>query len=470
MDDITKRIAILGATVAATLAVVAVVILPPIFGNLARSALDDLDEGVGLDAFGTDAELRVSFDDWDAGWFSSTAALKLNVAFGGISMLASETPFVATLRHGPVISGTPSGLGLASVELVLDGAGHPFLRELREFFDVDAAAHVGLLLGFGDAIAIGLNIPEFAHDGGFHFGGIKAVADMADDAIDFNGDFRGLLARDGTDGVEIGPVSLAASLYRDSRLPLMWMGSMRTDVAGFDAEDTGEIGPSSLYVDARVIEDRLVVRLDGEVSDFYFPSAGFPLRLDLAADVGLECGTDAVARLMQDFGSLQGLAGVLPMLLTADALVRERLSFDVHSLTLAHEGRSASATLAFEYRGGDLPGDVNIENFARMTRGLLSLPISANLGLAFHRELPGHIMRNLGAGDLVAAAIDENMHEMVRGGVFEEHGDDYTARLEFADREWVLNGETLDLATGSLGGQRSEATLVLAELVDELTR
>ena len=79
-----------------------------------------------------------------------------------IPFFSAEAPVVVTLRHGPMLSGTPSGLGWASLELVLDESTVPALREFYERTGVDPGAHLGLLLGLGGSATIGVDVTGFS--------------------------------------------------------------------------------------------------------------------------------------------------------------------------------------------------------------------------------------------------------------------------------------------------------------------
>ena len=292
------------AVVVAVLAAVVVVVLPPVFGGIARSFLDDFDGRIPIgQAFGTDAELEVAFHDWEPGWFSSTAGLSLSGGFGGVGLFAAETPVVVTLRHGPLLSGVPSGLGWGSLVWVLDESTVPVARDFYEETGLDAVARLGLLLGFGGGTVIGVDVSDFrfnppgSHGRGdfVHFGGLEAVADLASDGIDLGGDFGGLRwvdnsGYDGSEG-EVGRIALMARLRKDSRRPVPWLGDLGIDGDGLTASVDGqdvEIGRFDWRFGTGVVDDRLDARMEGRVSDVRLPVDDGQLRLDnLVADIGV---------------------------------------------------------------------------------------------------------------------------------------------------------------------------------------
>ena len=472
------------AVVVAVLAAVVVVVLPPVFGGIARSFLDDFDGRIPIgQAFGTDAELEVAFHDWDPGWFSSTAGLSLSGGFGGVGLFAAETPVVVTLRHGPLLSGVPSGLGWGRLEWVLDESTVPALRALYEETGAAPVAHLGLLLGFGSGARIGVDVSDFRLDAGdesYHFGGLEVVADVAGDRIDFDGKLGGLRF-EGEDRapytgelrpveLELGRTALMASLYKDPRMPVLWLGDLRLDGAGFtqrqDQVDS-EYGRFRLRVGTGIARDMFDVRIESELSDVRVSreDTGHYQLDDLLGEVGLQFGAETLARLLPSVDSGMDLERALAALATADALIRERLVL-ASRLSFSHEGRSASTALAVEYRGDELPAYIDIGNFARVVQNPARLPIDANFDLAFHQELPRGLLDSMGTPGGDATELEEAILEMAQSGVLEERGSDYRVRFEFADGVARLNGETLDRVMRRLGG--SEAGEFLRLLADEL--
>ena len=477
-----RLIGILVSALVAILSLVVAVVLPPVFGTVARSTLDDLDRGVRVaQAFGTDAELAVLFDDWDAGWFSSTASMWLRAEFGGVTLFSSEFPVPVTVRHGPMISGTPSGLGWASIELILDGSVHPDLQEFYEETGLDEVVRFGLLLGLGGSTRAGIDVPAFRveepdGDEWMDFRGIRANADLAADVLDFDGEFGGLRYGSQYARVEVGGIALAADMSRDSRMPMLWLGGVQADSDGFEilADDgrSAEMGDIRVHLDTEIIRGVLHASLQGDVSHLDFPvpdtNGNAQLRLDgLGGGMALRYDADSLADFMElvQTGSATSPEAVLRL---AGSLVRERLFFSIERLSFSHEGRSAGASLEVEFRGDELPG-LDIERLSRLATNPARLPISVDFNLAFEQDLPRGLVRSLGGGgSREARQLDSAIQDLVAEDVLQEDGDDYTLRAEFDEGELYLNGEPLDRVMRQLGGQRSDAGRMLRELVLEL--
>ena len=470
-----RRIAILVAALVAVLAPVVALVLPPIFGGIARSSLGNLEAGIGIgQVAGYDVELDVAFYDWDAGWFTSTASASLNAGLAGVRFFSAEAPVVVTLRHGPMLSGIPSGLGWASVELVLDESTVPALRELYEKPGVGPVAHFGLLLGLGGSATVGVEVPDFRVSRGdefLEFGGFEAVAGVASDRIDFDAELDGLHVGSLADRYEVGQSALVARLYKDAHMPVLWLGDLLVDSAGLTMlqdHEGMEAGRFRVRVGTGVARDMFDARMQGEMSDVRVSRGddGQYHLNDLTLDVGLQFGAGALVRLMRGVGFGMDLESALGALATADDLIRERLSLSVRRLAFSHEGRPASATLSVEYRGDDLPGYPDVGGLEGLIQNPARLPINANFDLAFHQDLPGGFLHSMGAPRREAAEFERVVLEMARSGVLEERGSNYGARVELADGLVRLNGEPLDRAIRGLGG--SEAGEFLRLLVDEL--
>ena len=154
---------------AAIIIVAAVLVLPPVFGARARALLEP-----GLNAMGAslapDAAFVVSFDDWDAGWFSSTATVSFEAIFrtppavAAVSNDLEETyrttlPGVVTLYHGPVPLG---GFGWGSAEFVVDASAIPELHDFHAETGVAEVARLTALVGFLGNTTIGLSVPPIS--------------------------------------------------------------------------------------------------------------------------------------------------------------------------------------------------------------------------------------------------------------------------------------------------------------------
>ena len=473
-----RRVAILVSALVAILATVVALVLPPIFGSVARSALDDLDTRFHLGQIaGADVVLDAAFYDWDAGWFTSTASVAVNAGFGGVRVFSAESPVLVTLRHGPMLSGIPSGLGWASLELVLDEWSVPALREFYEETGVDVAARLGLLLGLGGGATIGFEVPDFRVNAGgdffVDFGGLEAVADVASDRVDYDVTFGGLRFEDQPAGRgEVGQFAMSARLYKDPRMPVLWLGDLSVDGAGFTMSENQqdvEVGQFRVRVGAGIARDVFDARVEGEMSDLHVSGYEGQYRLsDLVVDVGLQYGADTLARALRGVGSALDLENVLQTFSTVNALIRERLVLSVRRLSFSHEGLPASARLSVEYRGDELPSYLDIDDLARLMENPARLPINASFDVAFHQDLARGILRSLGAPRREAAELEGAIFEMARAGVLEERGGEYRARVEFADGMARLNGESLDRAIRGLGGRRSEAGAMLIALSEVL--
>lgn len=442
-----KRIAI-GAVV---LVVAAAVALPPLFGARARSLMEDRLATVG-ESLPPSVTVEVSFDDWDVGWYSSTATVSFEVAFDTESLelemevvdsFGTTLPGVLTLRHGPIVTHPSPGLGWGSTEVVVDHSVVPELRELQEATGVDYLARLGVSVGFGGGLSMGADMPEFEYAEGepplsaeIDFGGLEAIAEFGGggETLDLEGRFGGVHATVMSSmQMAWGPTTWAGSARKFARVPDLWLGGGKTEIARVMLS-TG--GPENTY-------DVTDIRMEGESAvegDFLVGTNVYEVRevrtmnlvlQDLVVDLTVRYGVDGLARLM-DVAYIDALDSEQQMAIVND-LVRERLAFDIDRLGLNHEGRGALASLSVEFRGDELPDGFEFGPNADFT-AMLPL-VTADLDLSFHRELLG----GLGLGEM-----DPLVRMLAREGIVRESGDDYTLDVGFANGGLTVNGDPFE--------------------------
>ena len=474
-----RRIGIIVAALVAVLSLLVVVVLPPLIGIAARSLLDGLDGGIPNElGFGPQEDVYVALDDWDAGWFSSTAYLSFKLNILG-DELSTPVPVPVTLRHGPVLSGMPSGLGWASIELAVDGSVNPELLEtLQQGFGVEFAyLGLGVLVGIWGSATIGVEVPEsssYGKDSEADFRGLEARATLSSDNIDLAGEFGGLRAVDGRDRIDIGRITFAAGATRISSIPGLWLGDAWINGTGFtewdDRSGEGtEAGDFRLRFDSRIRGDVFDAALQGDVSQLLVDRVRLS---DLMAEFSLQYGADALANLiplvvrmrddardvgsaLESFGSIGsvigGLDSGLGMMTTAGTLLKERVAVG-HRFSFTHEDRSASARLAAEFRGYELEGVLGLLDFldfgstGELFGNLAELPVSADLDMAFHQDLPRGLASAAGPDADVLAQLELVLRTLVRMGVFEAGDDNYTMRVKFDGGTLDINGRQMDLS------------------------
>ena len=447
-----KRIVI----VVVVLVVVLAAALPPLFGARARSLIEDELAAVG-ESLAPYVKVEVSFDDWDVGWYSSTASVSLAVAFDAESMaldaqvadtLSTTIPNSVTLYHGPILARPSPGLGWGSVEFVIDPTVLPELREFEEATGMDYFARLGVLVGFGQGLSMGMDMPEFEYateevsTGGYEidFGGVETTARFGGggETIDLDGRFGGVnvTSADPLSSWQLawGRTTWTGSAWKDDRLPSMWLGGGKTDVSRVMFSTGG--GPEIVY---EVTDMRLEGgnRIEG---DFLVGTNLYEARevrimnmvlQDLVADVAVRYGLDGLARLM-DVAYLESLDPERQMEIVTD-LVQERIDFAINRLGLRHEDRRALASLTIEFRGDELPDGFE---FGPGTDYMALLPlVTANLDLSFHKDLLG----GLGIGQ-----VDGVVRMLAREGIVLESGDDYTLDVGFENGGLTVNGDPFE--------------------------
>lgn len=450
-----KRIAI----VVVLLVVVLAVALPPLFGARARSLMEDQLAAVG-ESLAPYVKVEVSFDDWDVGWYSSTATVSLEVTFDTESLdldvevdesFGATLPKSITLNHGPILTQPSPGLGWGSVEIVIDGSVVPELRDFEEAIGVDYLARFGVFLGFGGSLSMDSDIPEFEYaiespvDFEIDFEGLDAVARFGGggDSLDLDGRFGGINVTMPSSQVAWGRSTWTSSARKDARIPNFWLGGGKTEIARVmystgSPATTYEVADLRMEGDSVVEGDSLVGTNLVEVREARIMDVVLE---DLVLDLALRYGVDGLARLM-DVTYMDPLDSEQQMEVVND-LVRERIAFDIKRLGFTHEGRAALASLAFEFRGDELPDGFEIGPNADLTA--MSPVVTANLELAFHRELLG----GLGLGEM-----DPMVRMLAREGIVLESGDDYTLNVGFENGGLTVNGDPFEPfeLIGLLGG------------------
>ena len=440
-----KRIAI----AVVVLVVVLAAALPPLFGARARSLIEN-DLAYLAELLAPYGTVEVSLQDWDVGWYSSTATAAVVVAFDDrpdvpprlvdLPAFTRTFPNSITLRHGPVVTGPAAGLGWGSVELVVDPSLVPPLQDFHDATGLDRVAHLGISVGFFGSATVGLDIPAFVYEvpgQQFDFRGLEADAtlDGAGEAMDFGGEFGGLtVTGQASQTAAVGTTTWSGRNRVDPRYPNLWLGEGRVDIAramvgGGQAGESVEVSDIRLQGESGIEGDRYVATGLYRAKEMQVMNAQLD---DLVLDYAVGYGAEGMVRLMA--GGLD-VAVLTPeaQLENADALLRQRLTFDIDRLGFKHAGRPALATVAMAYRGDELPDDFNVE-LPLDFMALLPL-VSANLDLAFHREL---------LGDLGIGQMDGVVRMLAREGIVQEAGDDYTLNVGFANGGLTINGDPFE--------------------------
>lgn len=440
-----KRIAL-----AVVVLVLLAVALPPLFGARARSLLEaDLALlGEALAPYGT---FEVAFENWDVGWYSSTATVSVVVAFDDqpdvpptlvdLPAFSRTFPELITLRHGPFITGPAAGLGWGSVEMTVDASLVPALKQFHDAAGVDHIARIGISVGLLGSATIGLDMPAFVYEGGaqqFDFRGLEADASIDGDgeAMEIGGEFSGLtVTRSASQLAAVGRASWSGSSRLDTRYPDLWLGGGlleldRAVIFGGEGEKLFGIADVRLQGESDIEEDRYVAAGLSEANELRVVDT--QLR-ELVLDVAMGLSAEAVARLIQEAGYTAGTLTPDQELEMATALLRGRTTFDIRRLAFKHEDREATASLASEFRGDDLPDGFGFDPAADWA-AVVPL-VTANLDIAFHREL----LSGLGVGQ-----FDRLVQILVREGILQESGDDYTLAVGFDNSALTVNGQPFE--------------------------
>ena len=451
-----KRIAV----VIAALVLIAVVALPPLFGARARTIVESETQIIGK-ALAPYMMVDVSFDEWDVGLYSSTATVSLKVDIAaeygpalGLSELPPSFQFtfpeVVTVSHGPFLTGTAAGIGWGGVEFVVDGARVPELQDFQDRPGIDHIARFGITVGFFGRTTMRMDVPAFEIDGAearIEFAGLEmhGTLDNGGRNMDMQAEVGGFsLSTPYGDGFDIGRMTWSSNSRVYSPFPGLWLGGGRLDVSeiqGTGGAGVGVFGASEIGIEGNsdVQGDRYIVAGLYEAAEVRI--AGVTLS-DLVMELSLRYGAEVVARLMLVGNDPNELSLEAASDLT-NAMLRERLTFDLESLSLRHEARSASAKLALEYRGDELPDDYGVD-FATDFTPLFGL-VTASVDVAFHREL----FRRLGLDE-----VDATVRVLAREGILGAAGEDYTLDVDYDGGALTVNGQPLDAAEllRSLGG------------------
>ena len=438
MKRIVLVVVVLGLVVAAA--------LPPLFGAKARSLVEAELAAIG-EALSPYASVEVTFDDWDAGWLSSTANASVTVAFK--SVLPTEDDFHArlpeavTLYHGPFLTGVSPGLGWGSIEFVIDSSVIPELRDFHESTGTDRIARLGVLVGFGST-TVGMDMPAFVYGVGepgqrveIELAGMemRAVLRDAGERLEFDGEVGGFgIAIPGSWEADAGQLSWTSSARKDSRIPQLWLGHGRSDLTRVVISSGGkslvEFNDIRVEGDTEIDADVFITTNLYEARNAVITGS----RLDeLAAEVSMGYGVDTLGRLMDAANYLDAMSTDAATELV-NTMVRERFTLDIERLGFKHEGRALLASLAIEFRGDELPDAFEID-LASGYAALLLL-ISAHLDIAFHKEL----LSGLGAEQMdVMAGV------LAGAGILRESGDDHTLNVGFDKGVVSVNGEPVEL-------------------------
>ena len=442
-----KRIAIV-----VVVAVVAVAVaLPPLFGARARSIMEDRIATVG-ESLSPYMNVAVTFDDWDVGWYSSTATVSFEVAFdtGSLGLEAQvQDSFgttlgeVVTLYHGPILTDPSPGLGWGSAEIVVDSSVVPQLEEFQQATGVDHLARLGVSVGFGGGLSLAMDMPELEYAEGesplgneIDFEGLEAVASFGGDGetLDLDGRFGGVhVTMVSSMQLAWGRTTWSGSARKYAKVPDMWLGGGKTEISRVmfstgAPEGTYDVTDIRMEGESEVEGDFLVGTNVYEAGEVQIMNM---VLQDLVVDLTVRYGADGLARLM-DVANVDSLDPEKQMEIVND-LVRERLDFTIDRLGLTHEGRGALASLAIEFRGDELPDGFEFGPNADLT-AVLPL-VTANLDLSFHTELLG----GLGLGQ-----VDPMVRMLAREGIVLESGDDYTLDVGFENGGLTVNGDPFE--------------------------
>lgn len=442
-----KRIAI----VVAILVVAVAVAVPPLFGTRARSIMEDRLGTVG-ESLAPYMKVEVSFDDWDVGWYSSTATVSFQVTFDTASpelqaqiqdSFGATLPQVVTLYHGPILVRPSPGLGWGSAEIVVDHSVVPELREFEQATGVDHLARLGVSVGFGGGLSMAMDMPEFEYmedesppNTEIDFGGLEAVAKFGGGGVtlDLDGRFGGVdVAMLSSMQLAWGRTTWTGSARKHARVPDLWLGGVETEIARVmfstgGGESTYDVTDIRMEAESAVEGDLMVGTNVFEVGEVRIMDM---VLQDLVVDLAMRYGVDGLARLM-DVDYIDALDPEQQMAVVND-LIRERLTFNIDRLGFTHDGRGALASLAIEFRGDELPDGFEFGPNADFTA--ISPLVTADLDLSFHRDLLG----GLGLGQM-----DPMVRVLVREGIVQESGDDYTLDVGLANGGLTVNGDPFE--------------------------
>ena len=439
-----KRIAI----VVVVLVLVVAVALPPLFGARAR-AIMDADLAAIKDAFAPYGTLDVSFEEWDVGWYSSAATASIHLEFVGrpdfppglvdVPPFNMTFPQLVTLHHGPIITPTAS-LGWGGVELAIDSSVVPELQGFQDATGVEYLVRLDILVGFLGGASLAMDVPAFVYewqDTRFDFQGLEVNAgtDARGQRVDIAGEMGGYSVSDqGSSNMTVNRIDWSGTARKDRRILKLWLGDGRLDIDRVAV--AGDGNPANVDVSDIVVEGGIEADEDSYVVTGSFGVGEVRiaelLLNDFVAELAMRFGPETMALIWDSPYDLGALDPETRAALT-EVLWREHFEFEIDRFGFRTGARSASATLAFEYRGDELPDGVEVGG--TMDFALLEPLVSARVDMAFHKELMG----GLGVDQL-----DGWVRILVQEGIIQESGDDYTLDVELDSGTLTVNGEPFE--------------------------
>ena len=409
---------------AAILVLAAVLGLPPVFGTRARAMIEPQLAGLG-EPLAPDVALSVTVDQWNAGWFSSTAMVT-------VALDARTWRDTVTLHHGPVIVGGLSGLGWGSVALAIDSHAVPELAAFEARSDVQEVARVASLVGFFGATTVAVEVSPFQTAGDASGPGVvrflglgaRLTVNRAGNRVHVEGALHGAsVTAPDMPITEIGTLEAELHLARSPTQADLWLGDGTLDLARLAMRDR-EAG-STLEVDTAHLEAEAAIR----GADLVWTGLQTARALRVAAielhDV--ELGTT----LTYPVAAQRRVANGDTQHLESRDFAREHMTLRVDPLRFNHLDMPLEATLAVDYRG-DLLADGATLDFADVA-GV----VEADLELSIHKGLPAALGLDIG---------DRLMQAMVDQGLAVASGDAYRSQASFRDGRLASNGQPIELA------------------------
>lgn len=431
------------AWIAGIMVILGCIVLPPVLGARARNLIEPRLHAM-TDALGPDLIVAVWLDNWDAGWFSSTATVTLDARFGQqggdtttwpdlAGSYRTTMPRALTLRHGPVIVGDRWRVGWGSAEFAIDATTVPKLQEFLAETGVGAVARLTALVSFLGGTAVTLEIPPirtFAEDTTeFRFAGLDAIASINPDGT--RGSSSGTLhrlgfANPGVSAIELGRLEWAGDAHKSAAIGY-WLGTAVVKLEHVDASDAGErvfeMAGARLETETRADHDDIVGTNRYTAVRIRFGGLQFD---DVELDVAATYPVAAAARLADSAVNAQ-----LSTEAIADAL-RQRITVRVDPLSFRHADLPFTATLDVEYRGDQhrhSPVAADLWTLASLT--------SAELSASMHKNL----VQAVGIDDLTKL-----VPKMARLGLVRESGDEYQVHATYRDGELLFDGKPVDAA------------------------